>query len=152
VDVTFEFTITVNSETYVPPEYGNGARLILQEGLGRLYGAFGSGGVALFDISNPFSPTLKAKRIFEQGTALQIRPFEANGRHLAYVTLLSGHLIVMDVTDPKSFEKGEYLIYETAFQGNGTQLDPKDPSNRTLFLTDGRGGVHRVYVHEFPGE
>jgi hypothetical protein len=152
VDIEYTTTLVVNSPDFSPPEFGKGCRLQLRENHQRLYGGFGPGGVAMFDISNPWAPTMLAKRIFEQGSVLQIRPFEAEGRILAYVTLLSGHLIVMDVTDPERFEHGECLVFETNFQGNGTQLDPEDPSKKTLFLTDGRGGVHRVRVPAFPGE
>jgi hypothetical protein len=150
VRIEHQCTLVVNSAAWQPPEYGRGARLVISEKEHRLYGAFGRGGIAVFDISNRMNPVLLGKHIFEGASVLHIRPFASGNRTLAYVTLLSGHLAVLDVTNGPSISQIQPLLYPTAFQANSIQIDPSDPSNQTLYITDGRGGIRRVHVPSIP--
>lgn len=149
-DIEHTHSIVVNWGTSIPPDFGQGARLVLSDDETRLYGSFGRGGIAVFDLQNKTQPSMIGKRRLEEGSTLQIRPFNATGKTLAYVTLLSGYLVVMDVTDQQAIENGDYIKYRTIFQANNVIFDPSDPSHQTLFITDGRGGVSRVHVPTLP--
>ena len=145
--------IYLGTKTIQAP-HGIGGRLKL---LGnRLYSAFGPGGIAVYGIQDPTNPSVVGERVIELYneplSALQIQPFTYGAKTLAYVTLLSGHLAVVDVTDGNTMA-GPYDLYETRFQTTSVIFDPLYPSDaKKLILTDARGGVHRVEVPTLPGD
>ena len=131
-------------------------RLTYDAARGLLYAAYGCSGIAMYDISDPLDPLEVGHYEFSsadgEAVALQMTP--APDDHV-FVTLLSPGIGIVDASDATSFGQGFIAgtPHTTRFQANAIVRAPvQDPAyedGATIFLANGRGGVHRMVFQEW---
>ncbi len=122
-----------------------------------LYGAWTTGGVAVFDVSTPLAPALLAVQTIDSVSATGLRraplhalpgPRGTGGDRYAYVALMNDGIDVYRMVPSGGGSLPYNLVRATGspmrFQTLGLAHDPSDASRRTLYTVQARCGLDRV--------
>lgn len=116
----------------------------------RLYVAYGCNGVVMFDVSDPTAPTVLGSIVLPGRTALTVRVAPWNPKQLVVALIGYGNdegLGLLDVTDgPSMSHPGALQVFDTSFQCQSIDFPPDAATERTVYFTDGRGGVYLARV------
>ncbi len=128
------------------------ARATLDAASHRLYVCWGTGGIAIYDVSSPYHIARLAERDFsgEYGAYhLRISPTQmlrgpsTCGSDFVYVAFVNDGIGVLDLAQQLA---GPIHFLPTRGQTISVTLDPRDASRRTLFVSEGRAGIDQVKV------
>lgn len=120
----------------------------------RLFVAWGTGGLAVYDATAPYKLVRLAKRDLSAELGAynkRLSPSQillgptACGREFVYVAFLEDGVGVLG-----SDLAGAIAFLPVAGQAISITLDPSDPTRRTLFVSEGRAGVEKLAVDPCP--
>jgi hypothetical protein len=118
----------------------------------RLYVAWGTGGIAMYDVKSPYDPKLLAKRDFSKAFGVYhqrlspthvIRGPSQCGFDFLYVSFVNDGIGVFDANSDLS---GPINFLPVLGQTISLTVDPADPTRSTVFVAEGRGGVEKLRI------
>ncbi|MCE9593796.1 MAG: hypothetical protein K8S98_06355 [Planctomycetes bacterium] len=118
----------------------------------RVYVAWGTGGIAVYDVASPYAAKSAAKRDFSKDFGVYhqrlsptqvLRGPSQCGFDFLYVSFVNDGIGVFDANSDLS---GPITFLPVLGQTISLTVDPADPTRGTVFVAEGRGGVEKLRI------